>query len=1133
MAIEAARLQVVVDAETSKAERDLKSMDATVEKTGSNFGKLNSTVKGFALGGGLLAAGSVMLDMAQAAAEDAASVERLNQAVINAEGSIQGHAAALDEAVAAGQRLAFSDDQTRAALALMTAQTGDADEAMRRLSTAQNLARGAGIDLATAAKLIGKTSDENTTALSRMGIAVKDAATAQDVLNAVDAKFAGQAGAYAATDAAKFDRMADSIDEAKEAIGTGLLPVMAQMAEHVTTAANAVQTLVSAMESLPGGTDSATAATQAFNNSLVFATGGSSLFIDAIGGIAGAFTDAEAASVPFGEFVREFAATIAPVEAHVEELGTEFERYTVAQVEAQRASDEYVDALGRQAEQAGLANERNTEALHSLELIGGAAAEAAYGLDQLSEATETAWAAQDKLTGIWGDAQKEMGFWEENLSNAESALELLTGEMEENGSLTDEQQRQYDILTGAVGRYQGGIEDTEGAVVDAAVAQANFIAIQDDLNTKLANGQISAHDYNVEMGKAAGAIDPAAGASYGLAAAQQTVADTVVKVVEKIEGLLVKLGLIPAEKHTDISAPGAEDTEREIIEVKSAVDSVPSSFTITANLDASAFYAGVAQMEGFIPHSPAEKGPLAFTPDWSWLTAGAAEDMEPGIRDAVEKIKSHLTSIDLDNILSDQSDLGIEIANLTALRDAMVQLGDTQGVQALNEEIALLQAEMASLVGIIGTDAVQAWIANQNAAQLAAQAAEAALEAQQDAAEAALEAQQDFADEQARLAEQVQQRAADAQQKVIEGLAAGGDAAGSFFAGILADYEEAKAAYDLAALLGVSGDALAQLAEELSNAEVIIGSGAAALQDALLSGLIDESTLQALDDAGGEWFAALYDQLFGPGALEVVSEGWNDITDASLEQLQLLISEMEDGGAEIIDTLVDQIADGAISYEEALALLGDATGEEVNAILEELQRLYDALLIDLAEALATGSDPATIEANMQIIEDLMASLADRAVDTANQVIKAGKSMAMGYAASLDEMAGKVDQGFDPYGTKGGGGGSGGSGKGGSSIYDLQGIAASTYRGLDPTPSIGEFNDWKKAQMEAGLLNPNGSGNAAFYNTYHPGALSPAMGGMTAAEMHDAVYAGARDGARTGSSEGTKSGFTGWQIPVGR
>ena len=224
--MDAGTISILIKA-TDQASKVLGDVEQKAGGVGGKLGEMGKIAGGFVVGAALTDLPGKLLNMAKGAAEDAASTAKLQQAVENAEGSFQGHASAIDTAISNGQKLAFSDDQVRDALSLMTATTGDADEALRRLDSAQNLARGTGMDLVTASKLLGRVNDENINVLSRYGIQVEKGATAQELLNAVDSKFSGQAATFAASDAGKMAIMSDKVGELQEQLGAYLIPALA------------------------------------------------------------------------------------------------------------------------------------------------------------------------------------------------------------------------------------------------------------------------------------------------------------------------------------------------------------------------------------------------------------------------------------------------------------------------------------------------------------------------------------------------------------------------------------------------------------------------------------------------------------------------------------------------------------------------------------------------------------------------------------------------------------------------------------------------------------------------------------------------------------------------------------------
>ena len=179
---------------------------------------------------GVGALGLVLADATRAAIEDAEEVSKLKQTYQTATGSLAGFDDWMNKAVKSGERLAFTDSQVRDALNLLTIQGHDAEEATRRLAIAQDLSRATGMDMQTAAKLVGKVSAENTEVLKRYGITLGENATEEEALAAIQAKVSGAAQAHADTTAGKMERLQIRMDELKEVLGAKLLPILEKFA---------------------------------------------------------------------------------------------------------------------------------------------------------------------------------------------------------------------------------------------------------------------------------------------------------------------------------------------------------------------------------------------------------------------------------------------------------------------------------------------------------------------------------------------------------------------------------------------------------------------------------------------------------------------------------------------------------------------------------------------------------------------------------------------------------------------------------------------------------------------------------------------------------------------------------------
>lgn len=183
-----------------------------------------------------------------AAAQDAASQAQLRTAVEATGASYAEYEDALDAVIKKGQERGFSDDQTRSSLAILTAQTDSAAEAQRRYAIAQDLSRGTGMDVVNASRLLGKVTEENVRALQRYGISVKDGATETEALAEVQKKFAGQADAFASSQAGQIARTTDALGEAGEALGRLVLPPVIALSGATEDAAHGTEAVVTQLD---------------------------------------------------------------------------------------------------------------------------------------------------------------------------------------------------------------------------------------------------------------------------------------------------------------------------------------------------------------------------------------------------------------------------------------------------------------------------------------------------------------------------------------------------------------------------------------------------------------------------------------------------------------------------------------------------------------------------------------------------------------------------------------------------------------------------------------------------------------------------------------------------------------------
>ena len=96
---------------------------------GKAFGDMAKIAGGFVMAQGIMAAPGFLMDAAQAAANETASLMRLQKAVENSGGSWDIYGKQLDAVVEAGMKKGFDDDAQRAAG--LAARRGAGGEALR------------------------------------------------------------------------------------------------------------------------------------------------------------------------------------------------------------------------------------------------------------------------------------------------------------------------------------------------------------------------------------------------------------------------------------------------------------------------------------------------------------------------------------------------------------------------------------------------------------------------------------------------------------------------------------------------------------------------------------------------------------------------------------------------------------------------------------------------------------------------------------------------------------------------------------------------------------------------------------------------------------------------------------------
>jgi hypothetical protein len=238
-------LVVEIIGDASKLGKELDSAKGSVGGFGDVLG--GSGVKVAALAGVAGIAAVAIADMTSAAAADRDEQVKLETAIKAAGAATGDYNAVVDEAISKGQDRAFSDSETRDALQSLVTATSDVTAATALLGPAQDIARFAGVDLATAADAVAKAQAGQAGPLQKLIPGLEKGASATDTLAAASAAAAGQADAYAKSTAGMSAIAGDSLGELSETIGSVFLPILDAIVPAIIPIIKAFGTLVQSL----------------------------------------------------------------------------------------------------------------------------------------------------------------------------------------------------------------------------------------------------------------------------------------------------------------------------------------------------------------------------------------------------------------------------------------------------------------------------------------------------------------------------------------------------------------------------------------------------------------------------------------------------------------------------------------------------------------------------------------------------------------------------------------------------------------------------------------------------------------------------------------------------------------------
>jgi hypothetical protein len=224
------KLSILADVDDLK--KKLGEADKAVEDNSNNlqaFGK--KAAAAFAVAGAAAVAYGTKLavDGVKAAIQDEQAQLKLANALKAATGATDAQIKATESMILkTSLATGVADDQLRPALQRLAVSTKDTTKAQELLSLALDISKGSGKSLEEVANALGRAQDGNTTALGRLGLGLSKAELSTLSFTEVQAKlsdlYGGSAAKNAETFQGKIDRLKVGFDEAKESLGTALLP---------------------------------------------------------------------------------------------------------------------------------------------------------------------------------------------------------------------------------------------------------------------------------------------------------------------------------------------------------------------------------------------------------------------------------------------------------------------------------------------------------------------------------------------------------------------------------------------------------------------------------------------------------------------------------------------------------------------------------------------------------------------------------------------------------------------------------------------------------------------------------------------------------------------------------------------
>ena len=233
-------MAITVPIITQFDQKGIKLAERRFKQFGRDASKVGDSIKAAMLPaaaavGALAVAG---VSAVKAAIEDQAAQKALERQIRRTTNATDAQIAANEDWIKVqGKLLGVTDDELRPALAGLVRATGSITKAQKAASLAMDISAAKGVSLETVTKALERAYGGNLNALSKLSPEVrgmiKDGASLEEVMSKLADTFGGEASDAANTTEGRFKKLKVAFDEAKEELGTLLIPAMEDLVKLI------------------------------------------------------------------------------------------------------------------------------------------------------------------------------------------------------------------------------------------------------------------------------------------------------------------------------------------------------------------------------------------------------------------------------------------------------------------------------------------------------------------------------------------------------------------------------------------------------------------------------------------------------------------------------------------------------------------------------------------------------------------------------------------------------------------------------------------------------------------------------------------------------------------------------------